>query len=481
MKMFKNQRLIYLWALLVTLLGWLVTAVTPVFADSGLAVTEDSDGDIVIGLTIPERTGSQVTAGGRLELTNARLDWGFNLETRGKSYFGDCNFLMAGRPGDNGNSGAAKQWGLDDWGKNLYHSQVENTAVVNNAGVPVSFDQRCLDSSGQMVRYNPANQSASTYTETRVQMVGGTGWLDKQTGEAAIDWPGMFTVVYYDGLSYFWLEAISLTVAANGAAELTATAAGYGMPREGGSWDRYPNSRVVLASAPKSTSSDATEGAFTSPNALILKHAYQNRAITVPPGSAAQQLGANSSTPGAWHQSFVNFQAVTGLSSYWYSSGAAIDHRKPPDPLYISWDANDPVSQQTPTVNPSTPSLNGGWQGGASQSENPTTSSAATTTKTVATASATATIDEAAPNAQVQPAGQGEAGVATANASLWPSANAQVAVKTTKNLVPQRLTAADTMIAAPAAIFTLLATGTFALIAWRRGWFRFQPEGIVSP
>jgi hypothetical protein len=47
-------------------------------------------------------------------------------------------------------------------------------------------------------------------------------------------------------------------------------------------------------------------------------------------------------------------------------------------------------------------------------------------------------------------------------------------------LVPSREMIAGASPAVRAAVFTLLVSATTALIAWRRGWFRHQPKGIIS-
>jgi hypothetical protein len=263
-------------------------------------------------------------------------------------------------------------------------------------------------------------------------------------------------VVYYDGLTYFWIEDPVLMIDSNGNAKLTATAGGFGSPREGGAWGRHPDSPVVLAAAAAANADSASEGAWTSENGLTLKHAYAGRRVLVPSGAPAQRLGSESQAPGAWEQSFIDFQGRTGLHSYWYSSGAAIDYRKPPDPVYISWDADKPI--ETPIVTtPTKPgqSGSGGWSGG---------------------------LPAAVAKAVNRPGtGQGGTGAATAATGPWGlKAEPVVVTKAPKDLVPERNPAAGTSIAAEAAILTLLVSASIALIAWRRGWFRLQPKGIVS-
>jgi hypothetical protein len=423
----------------------------------------DRGGDIAVSVTIPrggatptEPTEPDAPDDG-VALDNAQLTWGFNLETRGKSYYGACNFLMAGRPGADGDAGAAREWEPGGWGKALYHAESGNAKVVNAQGAAVGFERRCLDPAGQPVRYNAARQSDSTYTDTQIRLTGGTGWRDGQTGRTRIAWQGAFTVVYYDGLTYFWIEDPVLEVGADGAARLTATAGGYGSPREGGAWGRHPASPVTLATAP-ATGAASGEGALASPDGLTLKHAYSGRAVTVPSGAPPQRLGADSNAPGAWEQSFVDFQGLTGLHSYWYSSGAAIDYRKPPDPVYVSWDAAKPI--ESPLAAPTAGSSGSagsatGWTGGLAKSP-----VAASTRPSNA---------------------QGGAGAATSAADPWGLVvDPVVLTKAPKDLVPERNRAAGTSIAVEAAILTLLVSASIALIAWRRGWFRLQPKGIVS-
>lgn len=422
----------------------------------------DEGGDIAVSVTIPgasqrddsgngsgDGSGNDTGDGARQTIVNAQLTWGFNLETRGKSYYGACNFLMAGRPGTDGDTGAAREWDPGNWGGDLYHAQSGNAQVVNAQGQSVPFERRCLDPAGQPVSYNASQQSASTYTDTQVKLTGGTGWRDTATGAAQITWDATFTVVYYDGLTYFWLEDPVITISASGQVELTATAGGFGMPREGGAWGRHPDTAVVLANGTTASGTAANAGG----DGVVVRHAYADLAVAVPAGAPTQRLGGESSAPGAWPQSFVDFHGRTGLHSYWYSSGAAIDHRKPPDPVYVSWDAAKAIDAPVTTTNAGAGGASSGWLGGVA----------------------------AAKAAAIQARAQGGADAGTGASNPWGSGLEPVVLSgATKDLVPVRGTAAGTWIAADAAILTLLVSASIALIAWRRGWFRLQPKGIVS-
>ncbi|MDR0627033.1 MAG: hypothetical protein LBG11_07210, partial [Bifidobacteriaceae bacterium] len=185
---------------------WVIGALAAGLAASGSITGQpvggsdgDPGGDVAISVTIPVASLDQTPGGDRTVLSNAMLAWGFNAETRGKSYYGACNFLMAGSPGTDGNAGRAAEWSPGDWGKDLYHGESGNAKVVNSAGRLVPFERRCLDPAGEPL-------TDSTYTDTQVQLTGGSGWRDSKTGQARIEWDGTFTVVYYDGLTYFWVE-----------------------------------------------------------------------------------------------------------------------------------------------------------------------------------------------------------------------------------------------------------------------------------
>jgi hypothetical protein len=417
----------------------------------------DPGGHIAISVTIP-RAAESAAPGAAVQLVNARLDWGFNLETRGKSYYGDCNFLMAGVPGTDGDAGEAHQWGLAGWGAGLYHAQSGNAEVVGADGAtPVAFEDRCLDPAGEPVRYDAADRAASTYTATMVRLQGGEGWRDPDTGATQIAWSGSFTVVYYDGLTYFTLTDPQLTITADGVATLTATAGGWGSPRDGGAWGRHPDTEVVLVeagSASSTGSGDVAEGVFPSESGVVVRHAYANRAIVTPAGASPQKLGDASTTPGAWPQSFVDFQGLTGLHSYWYSSGAAIDYRKPPDAVYVSWDAARPIASTAGSQTPPGESTTGAWRGGVA------TAAGSSTNSTQGGDGGAETVDAADP---------------------WDSSLRPVVYsKARPDLVPSRQPVVGASPAAKAAVFTLLVSALTALLAWRRGWFRHRPKGIIS-
>ncbi|MDR0366341.1 MAG: hypothetical protein LBH68_05895, partial [Bifidobacteriaceae bacterium] len=59
---------------------------------------------------------------------------------------------------------------------------------------------------------------------------------------------------------------------------------------------------------------------------------------------------------GSFPQDFVDFQMLTGQSSYWYSSGGAADAKKPAKELAVSWTISTPPAA-APTVSTATQTL----------------------------------------------------------------------------------------------------------------------------
>jgi hypothetical protein len=364
-------------------------------------------------------------------VANAEFRWGINPETRGKTYFGACNFVMAGWPGTDGNAGKSMSWGTQG-GAGLYHATSGNASVTSANGKTVSFANRCTAADGKPV----ANEPKETFSNHEARIKGGAGWVNPTAKTAKISWTGTFTIAYYDGLTYFWVKDPVLEVAADGSATVKATLGGYGADREdASSWLKHPDTPAVIAQM-KGVSVNAANG-------VTLNPLYKDVKITAPPGSPAQVM--NSTHPGSWPQGFVNFQGRTGLHSYWYSSGAAIDNRKPPDPIFVSWDADKPIEGSPETNVPSrgagtggfTPE-SGGWGGGSGGSG----------------------------------AGNG-APAAPGDADDWDyTVNPASLGLAPKDLVPERGNIARrTPFAVQAAILTLLIGATLGVVGWRREWF----------
>lgn len=280
------------------------------------------DDQIGITVTVPDRSGLPFT------VSDAALRWSVNTEMGSGAHFGGCHFLMAGVPGADGDTGSGKVWSATDG----FYRAVDGDVRVEKPGAdgtlaPATWANRCQDRDGTVV-----TTGNGLSTETQVVLEGGTGRVDPGTGVATVRWTGTFSVVMYGGMSYWWASDPVLTVGADGAARLTATAGGFGTDMADMSkWERLTPTTIVLAEL-TGVDVGADERGFTG------RPAYLGVPVRAPAGSAAQDR--RSADWGAFPQSFVDFQGKTGQAGYWYSTGGAADARKPATPLYVSYDAD---------------------------------------------------------------------------------------------------------------------------------------------
>ncbi|GMA24276.1 hypothetical protein GCM10025864_20350 [Luteimicrobium album] len=319
---------------------------------SGAVATDD---DIPITVTVPDTA----KADGPFTVSDASLRWALNAEAGSGAYFGGCNFLMAGRPGTDGNTHGGKVW----TDATYYHATAGKVSVEKPDAKGVyraaTFASRCQAPGGQTV-----STGNGLSTGTQVVVDGGTGTVDPDQGTATIRWKGTFTSVFYGGLTYWWASDPVLTVKADGTGTLTATAGGYGTSMEDQSkWDALPATTVVLA--------DLKRVPLTGAKGFKVVPAYVGTAVTVPAGATAQapRTSENASYWGSFPQSFVDFQAKTGQLSYWFASGGQRDPFKVAAPVYVSYDADAPVA-----VDPGDTTTGGGT--GAGPATGPPTRSA---------------------------------------------------------------------------------------------------------
>lgn len=299
------------------------------------ALAETGPDDVIV--TVPEGGDNASTppaTGDRL-LINAQLRWGLNAESGGGGFApGTCNFLSAGVAG---NSGGPKVWadGQTDSGIPLYRTQdgavrIEKPTATGGWTV-ASTANRCTDVQGARV-----STSAGSTSGNQVVIDGGTGSV--RSGALEIRWTGSFTVVYYSGMTYWSVSDPVLTLDASGNGRLTASASGYGADmNDSDKWTRLEPRQIVLA--------EIRAAGTGSPDGFAVTPQYLGVAVDTRGGAAQTRSG---STWGAFPQSFVDFQQLTGQHSYWYSSGGSADSKKPATPVYVSYDAAAPVTVPAP-------------------------------------------------------------------------------------------------------------------------------------
>ncbi|RFA15382.1 hypothetical protein B7R21_05035 [Subtercola boreus] len=281
-------------------------------------------------------TTSASAAPSQGSIDNASFTWGLSGEAGGGAFFGGCNFLSAGTAG---NTGSSRLWTEAD---GFYAQSAGNVSIAKPTAAgslaPTSWATKCQTPAGTAV----SPSSATSLTGNVVQFGGGTGTVAAD-GSSSISWTGSFTVAFYGGLTYWTATNPTLSLDAAGNGQLTATASGYGTSMEDTSqWVPITGRQIVLADIAGAQATDT--GVTTTPK-------YLGVAVTTP-GTP------QSTTPASWGsfpQSYIDFQNLTGQSSYWYSSGGSRDAAKPATPLAVSYAVTPVVAPPTDPTDPTGP------------------------------------------------------------------------------------------------------------------------------
>ncbi|MDM4762247.1 HtaA domain-containing protein [Galbitalea sp. SE-J8] len=232
------------------------------------------------------------------------LEWSGNAEMQGAPFFGGSDYFSAGAS-DGTEAGYAATSGAV--------SIVQRSA----AGVesPATYATRAAHvgtggSAAQLVRVGDGRGAFAA------------------DGSAVVTWTGSWSVNFYGGLAPFTLSDPVLTVNADGTGALTVTVSGYA------SSISDPSAKAPITPVPDvqlatfhGVTTDAVNGFVVAPD-------YAGVAIAVPAGATPQNRSVAGW--GAWPQSFVDVHQLTGLSSYWYSSGSVTDADKAPTPFVVS-------------------------------------------------------------------------------------------------------------------------------------------------
>ncbi|SEC58874.1 Ig-like domain (group 3) [Nocardioides exalbidus] len=274
-------------------------------------------------------------------ITSAELRWELNSESTGGAFApGTWNLFSAGRLDDPGAGGqtlrAADQgatWAngaTAGWSSSDGNVTIEDK-LASGGYAPTTWAGTRTSSTGA------TTNTGATLSENVVSIANGTGTVDPVTDTGTISWDGDFTVVYYSGMSFFYVSDPELSVT-NGTGKLTATLSGYGSDMDDPTaWSALPATEVTLADL---TGVDLTTSGFT------VTPRYLGVTVTPPAGSSPQST-ATPATAGSFPQSFVDFQGLVGTASYWYSSGGSVDARKLTTPLNVTWAPRVTVSRTT--------------------------------------------------------------------------------------------------------------------------------------
>lgn len=273
-----------------------------------------------------------------LTVTNASFRWRVNPELQGSSPFGECNYLSAGRSD----------------GEEASYRASEGDVTVEKAGGTPTWATKCTFDS-------------SRSTDQELIWSGGTGTVDPDTGEVVLSFHGAASIVFYGGLLPFTIVDPVIIVAADGTGTMVATMEGFASSLDD------PHNKVPIDPVPGVVVADVRDVESANDTGFVAKPLFAGVTYDADPTIAAPQVRTIAGW-GSWPTSFVDFHMVTGLSSYWYTSGGAFDAKKPPYSFQVTYEGiGDPLPPETTT----------------------TTTTVATTTTTVPTASTSTTIASA--------------------------------------------------------------------------------------
>lgn len=268
-----------------------------------------------------------------VEVDDAVLRWGINNESNNRAFAPDTfNFFSAGRVPDPGRGG--QQLPQRQWRQRA--DQVSIQKWDGRAWRPATWAGLRTDAGGAPL----GSPTAGTFSGHTFVFTGGHGEVDTQNGAATISWDGDVTVLYYSGISFFYLSDPVLTVA-DGRGTLTARLSGFASSIDDPTkWEPVAGRQVTVATLPSVQ--------LSGDRGFVARPAYRGVRVTGVP----QVLDGPDA--GAFPQSYIDFMDRLGTAAFWYSSGAATDPFKVALPVTVSYDAARTVTPPTPTAAPST-------------------------------------------------------------------------------------------------------------------------------
>ncbi|MFT3874079.1 MAG: hypothetical protein QM714_15790 [Nocardioides sp.] len=284
--------------------------------------------------TEPSSEPSTDPTTGPTEVDDAVLRWGINNESNNRAFAPDTfNFFSAGKIPDPGQGGTTIE--RSDW--HARSGQVEIQKWNGSSWRRATWGGLSTDSTGAPL----GAPTAGTFSNHQFVFSGGAGTVDPTAGTAHVTWAGDVTVLYYSGMSFFYISNPVLDIA-DGHGQLTGTVSGFASSVEDTSiWAPVPPATVVLADLPKVDLGDDT--------GLSADPAYLGVRI-----SGLPQVTTGASW-GAFPKTFVAFMDKLGTAAFWFSSGASTDAFKVPLPITVGWDGSP--SELPPSTAPTTPPI----------------------------------------------------------------------------------------------------------------------------
>lgn len=273
----------------------------------------------------------------------AQLRWGVSNEANNRAFApGTVNHFSAGRVADPGSGGNTLAPGGATWSNGRaagWSASAGDVSIEKLDGTtyrPATWAGLSTDSSGAAL----GSPTAGTFSNHQLVFDRGVGTVDAGGRTASIRWTGDATILFYSGMSLFYLSDPHLEVV-DGVGTLRATLGGFGSSQaDPGAWTPMPSTDVVVADL-GAVDLSAEDGFTVTPKYL---------GVTV--DGVDQDHGAYA---GSFPQSFVDFHKAAGSAAFWHSSGGAADRFKPSLPVTFSYDAANPVRPPSPPPTTVTP------------------------------------------------------------------------------------------------------------------------------
>ena len=274
---------------------------------------------------------------------DAVFDWSVNDESTGGSYFGGCNFLVAGEAGD---AGSARIWNKND-ANEVYPTDADgnfvdgNTSIVKTNDRKSTFATKCQTGDGVSVNGKINAQAENNHTGDRIEIKNGTGTVDPDGNNASIQWDGSWSFAYYGGMTYWTISDPKLEVK-NGKGTITGTYSGYGADMDDPSiWLKLTPREGDVVEIQNGDVDVTDEGFEFTPDYLGVETDTEGRNPQAPKNSE------NESWWGAMPQDWIDFNVETGQDSYWFTSAGpatSIQPRKTTNPVTVEYTAKAPAS-----------------------------------------------------------------------------------------------------------------------------------------
>jgi putative cell wall-binding protein len=265
-------------------------------------------------------------------VSDAVFHWGISNEANNASFApGLNNILSAGKaPKTSGADTIAQgEWSATSGAVTIEKKKTDGSyATATWAGLKTTPSGEAITSA-----------TSGKFSDHRVAIADGSGTLDADADDADIQWTGDFTVAFYGGMTQFFVSDPHLDVT-GGAGELTATLSGFGTSMsDPNAFVELPTTVVTLADL---------SGVDVTDTGIQALPDYLGVEATLPESATPQSRTGDSW--GAFPQSMVDYQVLTGQSSYWYSSGMSTDAFKVALPITVDYTVDAPATGPQVTV-----------------------------------------------------------------------------------------------------------------------------------